>query len=152
MAYNVNAGRRAGKTEFGHDGILGGEKKSMKLRYIGESFGIDRLTDGKIYEAVVEDGMYRVMDDSGEDNLYSMTHPAPLDGSSPGGYWEIVDDIKEKIHEYDNVLLKDGREAAIVEVFDESHFLADVGSSPADWETIDVSLDDIECIIWSSEE
>ena len=44
----------------------------MKLRYIGESFGIDSLTDGKIYEAVVEDGMYRVMDDSGEDNLYSM--------------------------------------------------------------------------------
>lgn len=57
---------------------------------------------------------------------------------------------KGKIHEYDNVLLKDGREAAIVEVFDETHFLADVGSSPADWETIDVDLDDIERIIWSS--
>lgn len=63
----------------------------MKLRYIGESFGIDSLTNGKVYEAVEEDGMYRVIDDSGEDYLYSMTKPAPLDGSSPGGHWEIVE-------------------------------------------------------------
>ena len=119
----------------------------MKLRYIGESFGIDSLTDGKIYEAVVEDGMYRVMDDSGEDNLYSMTHPAPLDGSSPGGHWEIVDEIKEKIHEYDTVLLKDGRKASIVDIMGGPYFIADVGSSPADWETILITLDDIDCII-----
>ncbi len=64
----------------------------MKLRYIGSSFGIDGLTDGKIYEAVEENGMYRVIDDSGEDYLYSMTNPAPLDGSSPGGRWEVIGD------------------------------------------------------------
>lgn len=63
----------------------------MKLRYKGESFGVDSLTDGKIYNAVEEDGMYRVIDDSGEDYLYSMTNPAPLDGSSKGGKWEIVE-------------------------------------------------------------
>lgn len=57
----------------------------VKLRYKGESFGVDSLTDGKIYNAVEEDGMYRVIDDSGEDYLYSMTNPAPLDGSSKGG-------------------------------------------------------------------
>lgn len=62
----------------------------MKLRYIGESFGIDSLTDGKIYDAVEENGMYRVVDDSGEDYLYSMENPAPLDQSSPGGRWEII--------------------------------------------------------------
>lgn len=63
----------------------------VKLRYKGESFGVDSLTDGKIYNAVEEDGMYRVIDDSGEDYLYSMTNPAPLYGSSKGGKWEIIE-------------------------------------------------------------
>lgn len=64
----------------------------MKMRYVGPSFGIDGLTDGKIYEVTEENGMYRVIDDSGEDYLYSMTNPAPLDGSSPGGRWEKVEE------------------------------------------------------------
>lgn len=64
----------------------------MKLRYIGESFGVDSLTDGKIYEAIEENEMYRVIDDSGEDYLYSKETPAPLDGSSRGGRWEIVEE------------------------------------------------------------
>lgn len=65
----------------------------MKLRYIGESFGAVSLTNGKIYDATVEnEGMYRVIDDSGEDYLYSKINPAPLDGSSPGGRWEIVEE------------------------------------------------------------
>lgn len=64
----------------------------MKLRYIGPSFGVDSLTDDEIYEAVEENGMYRVTDDSGEDYLYSMTNPAPLDGSGPGGRWEVIED------------------------------------------------------------
>ena len=63
----------------------------MILRYIGESFGVDSLTNGKLYYATIEnDSMYRVIDDSGEDYLYSKDNPAPLDGSSPGGRWEIV--------------------------------------------------------------
>ncbi len=64
----------------------------MKLRYKGPSFGVESLTDGKVYEATEENGMYRVIDDSGEDYLYSMTNPAPLDGSSPGGVREIVEE------------------------------------------------------------
>lgn len=65
----------------------------MKLKYIGESFGAVSLTNGKIYDATVEnEGMYRVIDDSGEDYLYSKVNPAPLDGSSPGGRWEIVEE------------------------------------------------------------
>ena len=64
----------------------------MKVKYIGESFGIDSLTNEKIYDAEEENEyMYRVIDDSGEDYLYSKTKPAPLDGSSPGGRWEIVE-------------------------------------------------------------
>ena len=63
----------------------------LKIKYIGPSFGVDSLTNGKTYEATEEDGMYRVIDDSGEDYLYSKENPAPLDGSSPGGKWVIVE-------------------------------------------------------------
>ena len=64
----------------------------MRIKYIGESFGVDGLTNGKTYEAINEnEGMYRVIDDSGEDYLYSKENPAPVDGSSPGGKWEIVE-------------------------------------------------------------
>jgi hypothetical protein len=52
-----------------------------------------------------------------------------------------------KIEQYDSVLLKDGRRAAIVEKFSETDFLADVGSSPEDWDTIDITIDDIEKVI-----
>ncbi len=51
------------------------------------------------------------------------------------------------INQYDTVLLKDGRDAAIVEKFSESAFLADVGDSPANWDTIFVTIDDIEKIL-----
>lgn len=64
----------------------------MKLKYIGKTFGVDSLTNGKIYEASEENEMmYRVVDDSGEDYLYSKTNPAPLDGSSDGGKWIVVE-------------------------------------------------------------
>ena len=52
-----------------------------------------------------------------------------------------------KIKQYDDVILKDGRMAGIVEVFSETDFLADVGSSPEDWDTIDITLDMIDHII-----
>ncbi len=51
------------------------------------------------------------------------------------------------IKQYDSVLLKDGRLAAVVEKWDDSHFLVDVGSSPKDWDTIDITIDDIEKVI-----
>lgn len=52
-----------------------------------------------------------------------------------------------KIEQYDSVLLKDGRIAAIVEKFSETDFLADIGSSPEDWDTIDITINDIEKVI-----
>lgn len=64
----------------------------MKIKYVGESFGVDSLTDGTIYEAAEEDGMYRVIDDSGEDYLYDKENPAPLDGTNKGGKWEIIEE------------------------------------------------------------
>ena len=62
----------------------------MKLRYSGESFG--DLTDGIVYECIGEDGpFYRVIDDSGEDYLYSKTEPAQLTAPVTGGRWEEVE-------------------------------------------------------------
>jgi hypothetical protein len=55
-----------------------------------------------------------------------------------------------QIKEYDTVLLKDGRTAAIVEKFSETDFLADVGESPKDWDTISITIDDVEKIIQTS--
>ena len=52
-----------------------------------------------------------------------------------------------KIKQYDTVLLKDGRKAVIVEAFENNAFIADVGDSPADWETISITIDDIEKVI-----
>lgn len=55
------------------------------------------------------------------------------------------------VKQYDTVLLKDGREAAIVEVFENRVFIADVGSSHNDWETISVTIDDIEKVLHTTE-
>lgn len=52
-----------------------------------------------------------------------------------------------KIKQYDTVLLKDGRKAVIVEAFENRAFIADVGSSPKDWETISITIDDIKDIL-----
>ena len=67
-----------------------------KIRYIGESFGAVSLSNGKTYDVieVLTDDLGRVVDDSEEDYLYSMQNPAPLDGSSKGGTWELVEDYK----------------------------------------------------------
>lgn len=67
----------------------------MKVRYIGETFGGEYLglTNGKIYECIgIEYSMLRVIDDEGEDYLYSATNPRPMSGYSQGGRWEIVED------------------------------------------------------------
>lgn len=52
-----------------------------------------------------------------------------------------------QVKQYDTILLKDGRKGSVVEAFDNEVFIVDVGSSPADWETIDVKIDDIEKVI-----
>lgn len=68
----------------------------MKVKYIGESFGAVSLTNGKTYECTAyENGMLRIIDDSEEDYLYSVVNPRPLDGSSKGGKWEIIEDDME---------------------------------------------------------
>lgn len=51
------------------------------------------------------------------------------------------------INLFDEVLLKDGRTAAIVEKFSDRDFMADVGDGPKDWETITITIDDISSVI-----
>lgn len=55
-----------------------------------------------------------------------------------------------EIKQYDIVLLKDGREGAVVEKWSETDFEVDVGDSPKDWETITVTIDEIEKVIPTS--
>lgn len=68
----------------------------MKAKYIGKSFGIDGLTNEKVYDVLEVDadsGALRVIDDSGEDYLYSPVNPKPAAvPDHPGGKWEIVED------------------------------------------------------------
>lgn len=47
-----------------------------------------------------------------------------------------------KYNQFDSVVLKDGRVAAIVDFIGE-YYIVDVGSSPADWDTIEVREEDI---------
>lgn len=69
----------------------------MKVKYIGENIGLEGLTNGNEYEVIsIEDGMLRVIDDSGEDYLYSASKPSSLTDRSKCGRWEIVEDNESK--------------------------------------------------------
>lgn len=67
----------------------------MKVKYIGPNIGIDGLFDGGVYEVLRIDelsGAFRLIDESGEDYLYSPVKPKPLSGKYQGGRFEIVED------------------------------------------------------------
>ena len=49
-----------------------------------------------------------------------------------------------EISMFDHVKLKDGREGAVVEIFgNQDVFLVDIGTSSADWDTIEVQRSEI---------
>lgn len=67
----------------------------MKVKYIGPNIGVEGLFDGGIYEVLEVDelsGAFRLIDESGEDYLYSPVRPKPLTGKYQGGHFEIVED------------------------------------------------------------
>lgn len=69
----------------------------MKVKYIGKSFGVEGLTNGKIYECIgIEDGMLRIIDDSEEDYLYSAIKPSDMENMELCGKWEIIEDNEEE--------------------------------------------------------
>ncbi len=51
------------------------------------------------------------------------------------------------IKQYDTVVLKDCRQAAIVEVLSDIQFIADVGDDPSTWETIEITIDNIKEVL-----
>lgn len=70
----------------------------MKVRYVGRSFGVDGLTNGKIYTVLCVDeitGWLRIIDDSDEDYLYFPKCPRPLTDTEAYGHFEIVEDDEE---------------------------------------------------------
>ncbi|MFM1514294.1 hypothetical protein [Helcococcus ovis] len=66
-----------------------------KVKYQGESFGVDSLTDGEVYNVVLDEmGDIKIIDDSEEDYFYDLSNPRPLDGSSKGGKFILIEDYK----------------------------------------------------------
>ena len=55
-----------------------------------------------------------------------------------------------QIEEFDTVLLKDGQSAAIVDKLSEDTFIADIEDSPEDWDTITITIDEIEKVVYRS--
>lgn len=76
-----------------------------RLRYIGEDFPL-ALTNNKIYDCVgVDHGMLRIVDDEGEDYLYSARRPKSATAHEyEGGRWEVVeiynDDLRKELELY----------------------------------------------------
>ena len=58
--------------------------------------------------------------------------------------------VNMHIEEFDNVLLKDGQTAVIGDKLSEDTFIADIGDSPEDWDTITITIDDIKKVVYSS--
>ncbi|HCT97556.1 MAG TPA: hypothetical protein DIC28_03380 [Aerococcus urinaeequi] len=67
-----------------------------RVLYTGESFGVDSLTKGQKYNVVRDEfGTLTIVDASEEDYIYDFNNPRPLDGSSKGGNFTIVDDPRK---------------------------------------------------------
>lgn len=71
-----------------------------KVKYVGKSFGVESLTNGKIYDVLAIDLPFiRIIDDSGEDYLYSITKPSSMEDPSLNGKWELVESTNEQLIE-----------------------------------------------------
>lgn len=69
----------------------------IKIKYIGEDIFLS-LLNGKIYECIgIEDDLVRVIDEENEDYLYAILRPKPLDNSSEGGIWEVIEDTEDNL-------------------------------------------------------
>lgn len=65
----------------------------MRVKYIGNSFGVTGLTSGKEYECLgVEPPFLRIVDDEDEDYLYPIANPGPMTMPGWESQWEIVND------------------------------------------------------------
>ncbi len=72
-----------------------------QVKYFGETFGVESLTNGVVYNVVKDEtGMIKIVDDSEEDYIYDLVNPKPLNGSSQGGKFSVIDDPNEELEKY----------------------------------------------------
>ncbi len=67
----------------------------MLVKYIGPDIGVDGLKNGNIYEVLEVDeltGYLRIIDESGEDYLYSPSKPRAIADEYTGGTFEVIED------------------------------------------------------------
>lgn len=65
-----------------------------RVKYVGKTFGVDSLTNDKIYNVVYDKNRtIKIVDDSNEDYYYDLINPSPIDGSSDGGKFYIIEDL-----------------------------------------------------------
>lgn len=71
-----------------------------KVRYKGRSFGVESLTNDKIYDVVeIDKPFIRVIDDSGEGYLYSIVQPSSMENPELYGEWELIETDNEELKE-----------------------------------------------------
>lgn len=65
-----------------------------RVRYRGESFGVDSFTADGLYDIVRNEyGCLTVVDDSGENYMWDLRNPRPFDDPNIiGGVFELVED------------------------------------------------------------
>ncbi len=69
----------------------------MKVKYIGPDIGVDGLKNGGEYTVLEIDdltGYLRIIDESGEDYLYSPSKPRAIADEYRGGRFEIIEDTE----------------------------------------------------------
>lgn len=81
-------------------------KSIGKVKYVGKSFGVESLTNGKIYDVIgIEEPFLRIIDDSGEDYLWPISKPCCMEDTNLYGKWELVETNDEKLKEILNTTL-----------------------------------------------
>ncbi len=70
-----------------------------KVKYIGKSFGVASLTNGKVYDVIeIDKPFLRIIDDSGEGYLYSIIQPSSMEKPNEEfGKWELIETENEEL-------------------------------------------------------
>jgi hypothetical protein len=78
-----------------------------KVKYIGKSFGIESLTNGKTYDVLaIEKPFIRIIDDCGEDYLYNIYQPGDLQNIKLFGRWELIESNDKELS---NIFINDSK-------------------------------------------
>ena len=81
----------------------------MKVKYVGPDIGIDGLKNNGVYEVIDIDeltSMLHIIDESGEDYLYSPNKPKAVAGYYKGGKFEIISDVDKKLKNSIKIYIK----------------------------------------------